>query len=361
MYDRDRVLDSVDLAALADEVLGGHHGSDRSSTWPCPNPDHAQTGRTPPVTIFRSRTGDQRWHCHGCGAGGTAIDLVMTTQHVDVREALETLAARGGLSEDEHPLRPPRRCTPRATPPERVTDPDGLSAFVDSCARRLWTPQGRPVRSWLNRVRGLPDEILHLNRIGADPGARQPRPAGMPTAGWAAVLPVHRHGEPVFAQLRVLGSSRLRYLNAASTLARNPRVAAYEPAERQGSCVVVTEGVIDALSAAAGGLRGIAMLGAAVPDPMQPSRSANALVDRLAEMDGRLVLALDADDAGQRGAERLQALLADCRPDTIRIRPPAHSKDLNDWMLRAGADWPAQLTGEVRLAIDCTNTRSLTR
>ena len=65
MYDRDRILDSVDLASLADEVLGEHHGPDRSPTWPCPNPNHAQTGRTPPVTIFRSNTGDERWHCHG--------------------------------------------------------------------------------------------------------------------------------------------------------------------------------------------------------------------------------------------------------------------------------------------------------
>lgn len=361
MYDRDRILDSVDLASLADEVLGEHHGPDRSPTWPCPNPNHAQTGRTPPVTIFRSNTGDERWHCHGCGAGGTAIDLVMTTQNVDVRQALEALAARNGISEEDRPLRRPRRCTPRHTAAAGVTDPDGLASFIDACARRLWQQEGRPVRRWLNRVRGLPDDVLHLNRIGADPGARQPRPAGMPAAGWAAVLPVHRDGEPVFAQIRVLGSSRLRYLNAASTLAPNPRIAEYTPADRQGSCVVVTEGVLDALSAAAGGLRGVALLGASVPDPSRPSASSNALVDRLTNIEGRLVLALDGDEAGQRGADRLQALLEERRPDIVRVTPPAHVNDLNDWMLRASDDWSGQLTGEVRLAIDCTRARSLAR
>ncbi len=135
MYDRDRILDSVDLASLADEVLGEHHGSDRSPTWPCPNPNHAQTGSTPPVTIFRSNTGDERWHCHGCGAGGTAIDLVMTTQNVDVREALEALAARSGISEEDRPLRRTRRCTPRHVPSDGVTDPDGLASYVDACAK----------------------------------------------------------------------------------------------------------------------------------------------------------------------------------------------------------------------------------
>ena len=79
MHDRDAILAAVDLAALADELLGSRRGTARSPTWPCPNAQHAQTGRTPPVTVFRSQQGHERWHCHGCGAGGTAIDLVLAT------------------------------------------------------------------------------------------------------------------------------------------------------------------------------------------------------------------------------------------------------------------------------------------
>lgn len=361
MYDRDRILHSIDLAALADDVLGGHHGSERSPTWPCPDPNHAQTGRTPPVTIFRSNAGDERWHCHGCGAGGTAIDLVIATQHVDVRDALEILAARAGVTEDGRPLRKPHRRPVRRPAPDRVVDAEGLATYVEDCARRLWTPEGRPVRHWLTNARGLPDDVLHHNMIGADPGSSQPRPAGMPAARWAAVLPVHRNGEPVFAQLRVLGSGRLRYLNAASTLAPNPRIASYEPPERHGSCIVVTEGVIDALSATAAGLRGVALLGASVPDPSRPSAASAELIERLAGMDGRLVLALDADDAGQRATHRLHELLADRRPDTVRVSPPPGVNDLNDWMRLAGDHWPEQLTGEVRLAIDSARSTSLVR
>src|SRR3954470_13795052 len=99
MYDRDAIVASVDLPGLADELLGGRRGTDRSPMWPCPNPQHAQTGRTPPVSIFTSRRGEQRWRCHGCGTGGTAIDLVMACCRIDARHAMDQLARRVGIDD----------------------------------------------------------------------------------------------------------------------------------------------------------------------------------------------------------------------------------------------------------------------
>lgn len=80
MFDRDALLAAVDLRALADDLLGPPSGGGRSPMWPCPSAQHAQTGRTPPVSIFTSRRGEQRWRCHGCGDGGTAIDLVLAVR-----------------------------------------------------------------------------------------------------------------------------------------------------------------------------------------------------------------------------------------------------------------------------------------
>lgn len=359
MHDRDQILERTDLAGLADEILGPHHGPDRSPTWPCPNPNHAQTGRTPPVTIFDGHAGFERWHCHGCGAGGTAIDLVMAVRGIDVRDALEALATRSGLRNMTVPETPDHRCS-RRRPPRTVTDPSGLAAYIDDCSARLWTDDGARVRRWLTEARGIPEDVLRVSRIGADPGSWQDRPTGMPTVGWAAVLPVLRDGEPVFAQLRSLGTGRLRYLNASSDLAPNPRVALYQPYEQRGSCIVVTEGVLDALSAAAAGFRSVALLGASVPDPSRPSGVAAELRDRLTDLDGRLVLALDNDDAGRRGSDRLLALLGD-RPDTVRVAPPTAVKDLNGWMRSVGDEWPAVLSDSMRTAIDITRTPSLGR
>ncbi|HNH39707.1 MAG TPA: hypothetical protein PK912_14785, partial [Microthrixaceae bacterium] len=96
MYDREALLAATDLSALADDLIGGHAGSTRSPMWTCPNPNHVQTGRPPPLSIFRGHQGDQRWRCHGCGDGGSAIDLVLACKGGTVRDALEFLAERAG-------------------------------------------------------------------------------------------------------------------------------------------------------------------------------------------------------------------------------------------------------------------------
>ena len=56
MYDRDALLAALDLRALADDLLGHRSGGGRSPMWPCPNAQHAQSGRTPPVSIFTATT-----------------------------------------------------------------------------------------------------------------------------------------------------------------------------------------------------------------------------------------------------------------------------------------------------------------
>lgn len=359
MFDRDRIVEATDLAALADEVLGPRRGTSRSASWPCPSAQHAQTGRTPPVSVFRSGRGEERWHCHGCGIGGSAIDLVMAARGVTVGEAIEGLAGRAGIRDavvaDGRLGRAagrPIKAVTTARPP--MGDSAGLVAFVDECAERLWRPEGRVVLHWLTEVRGLPEEVLALNRIGADPGRqRQSRPDGMPSSGRAAVLPVLEAGRPVFAQLRPVNPlpERPRYLNAASRLASNPRVGVYEPPEAVGRCVVVTEGVLDALSANAAGFRAAAVLGAAlVGDHGSP------VADRLARLNSPLVLAFDADEAGQRGAKALQGVLRKRAARSARLHLPAGANDLNAWMVRS-RDWQQAFRSAVRTALTTSPER----
>jgi hypothetical protein len=131
MYDRDAIIAAVDLRALADELSGPGAGGRRSSSWRCPNPQHVQTGRTPPVTIFTSRRGEPRWRCHACGAGGTAIDLVMACRGLDIGEALAFLARRVG-----QPVAPPSWSRPsrRSLPDRRAAE--APPACRDPCPAR---------------------------------------------------------------------------------------------------------------------------------------------------------------------------------------------------------------------------------
>lgn len=343
MYDRDGILAAVDLPALADELLGARRGA-RVPTWPCPSETHAQTGRTPPVTVFTTRRGEQRWTCHGCGESGTAIDLVMAAHHIDVKSALEWLAARTGVTpcrdaaSRSRSVRPPR---PAVEPPPRPPDP-AIDGYVAACESALWSRHGEPARRWLTEVRVLPPDLLRAHRVGFDPGPRHvSRPDGVPRAA-GIVLPVlDAGGRAVFTQTRCLDvrGDRPRYLNCAARAAPNPRIALYRPTPPVGTCVVVCEGAIDALSVAATGRRSAAVLGAALAD----ERVARDLVD----LGAPLVIAFDADSAGDAGAHRLQGLVHGLGRPAVRLRPPAPAGDLNAWMA-ASPDWDASLSAALR-------------
>jgi hypothetical protein len=352
VYDRDALIGAVDLRALADELLGTSRGGRRSGTWRCPNPQHRQTGRTPPVTIFTSRRGEPRWRCHGCGAGGTAIDLVMACRRVDVREAFDYLARIVGQpiapASWTRPARRPFVARRSARSTGGCRDPEALTDYVLSCARTLWKPRGRTVRQWLTGDRGLPADVLRANSVGADlgPGC-QPRPEGMPrTAG--AVLPVMADGVAVYAQVRVPHprADRPRYLNPRADLAPNPRLAPIRPADCDHPEVVITEGAIDGLSAAAAGYRAVAVLSAGYPD--------RVVAHALSRVPYSLVIAFDPDDAGRAGANRLAALLAaEHRPAAV---VDLGDGDLNDALVRA-RQWPAALAHHLSDAVARARSR----
>jgi hypothetical protein len=342
MYDREALLAAVDLADLADDLLGAHVGPLRSPKWHCPNPQHAQTGRTPPLSIFHSHHGEQRWRCHGCGDGGTAIDLVVACKGGNVRDALDFLAGRVGHHDCGDDWSPPAPPAVERSPVDRACrDPEGLRRYVDECAERLWKPEGRAIRRWLTNVRGIPTDVLDANRIGADLGARrQERPDGMPRA-LGAVLPTIAQGEVTYAQIRVPhpDPGRPRYLNPTSDLAPNPRVTRMRPVDCRRPEVIVTEGAIDALSAATAGYRAVGVLSAAYGD--------EAVAAALARLRRPLVLALDADEAGKAASARLAALL-EARGRTP-VRLDIREGDLNDAMRRSD-HWPAHLDHAVEQA-----------
>ncbi|RMH80570.1 MAG: toprim domain-containing protein [Actinomyces sp.] len=336
MYDRDALLAATDLRSLADDLLGPGHGRGRSRMWPCPNPNHAQTGRTPPVSIFTSRRGEQRWRCHGCGDGGTAIDLVLACHGSTIRDAMAYLAARAG--HHERPCQPPVSKPIRRPAPTREAagcyDLDGLNRYVDECAERLWHPEATRLRHWLTHTRGLPAEVLARNRIGADLGPRrQPRPDGMPRAS-GVVLPVITARRATYAQIRIPNPRPdwSRYLNPSGKLAANPRLARIRPPAVQHPEIIITEGMIDALTAATAGYRTVALLSAAYAD--------EAAAVALAKLPHPLVIALDPDQAGQAAAQQLAALLETRGRQPVVLHLSAG--DLND-MMRTSRNWHGTL------------------
>ena len=338
-YDRDELLARTDLAALADELLGYHVGNGRNARWPSPVPNHLQTGRTPPMSIFIDHRGIERWTCFATGANGTAIDLVVTVTGRSVGDAIGWLAERARLDRPPPDRVPPPWRQPPA-PPQPREPSVALREYVAACERVLWQPAGAAIRRWLVDERGLDADVLRRNRIGADPGPRTlPRAEGLPRHGPAAVLPaLGDDGELLYLQARYLHPppGRGKYDNPAAKHGRNPRLAPIEPTAASAAITVVTEGVPDALACATGGYRAVALLGAGVPD-----RRAAAW---LAERAGPLVVIFDADDAGRSGSRRLVELLADAGRGDVATVPP-RAADINAWLTAAGRERFARQLG----------------
>lgn len=220
-------------------------------------------------------------------------------------------------------------------PPARTPQVVSLDVYVEQCADRLWRPDGERARWRLGVERGLPDDVLAVTRVGADPGgAFQARPEGVAAAGPAVVVPAVEDGRVVAVHLRPLAT-------AARPTAPHPGVIVVQPVNVRGPCVVVTDDVFDALSACAGGYRAAAV----VPDA---ERGSLWPVDQLLRLGAPLVFAV-AD--GADAAEGLRGELVTAGARVARLHLPGPG-GLNEQMVRAN-DWSGELAGAMRVAWAC--------
>jgi len=343
------LLASVDLEALADELLGGHRGTGRSAVWPSPVPGHPQTGKSPPMSIFTDRRGVQRWTCWATGTSGTAIDLVAVARGLDVADAIRWLEQRHGRFD---PPAPPRRAR---TPPPRVGPSAELLGYVAACRQRLWDPEGAAALRWLHVTRRLSTAVLHANQIGFDPGPQRLwRPSGLPRQGAGIVIPTFdRAGTVVYAQTRyrrgVAAASGRKYDNPSARHGTKPRLS--WPCDDLTTAVsaptLVCEGVIDAMTVIGAGYQAVALLAAG---------DASSAAAELAVIDGPLVLAVDNDAAGAAAVCALVATLTAAGHTSVAtLRVPA---DLNELAQRCGQTFPAVLRAVVRGCRPATPERS---
>jgi len=327
------VLDRIDLAVLLDELAQPSDRLGPGRKWHCPIADHDD--RHASVTMFRDRHGHERWRCWSADHRGDAVDLVAGVRRCDRLEAVDWLATRAGMIPDR-PLPPIAiKRTPRST---TATEPSPLvERYVRLCESVLRGPQGRDVRDWLHG-RGLTDETIHANRIGADPGRNlMRRERGLPCgAGVAAVLPaLDSAGHVVYVQARYLDpdSTGRKYDNPSSAIAPHPRLAYPTSRGERAGVLLVCEGLPDALTASQAGYRSVALLGAHAPDASVASRLANYAANH----DLDIAIAADPDSAGRRLTATITELLGRQQVDACSITPP-DGLDLNAWAL-ADSNW----------------------
>jgi DNA primase len=362
LLDRDELLARTDLSDLATQICGPAKGRGRSARWHCPNPEHPD--EHPSMGIYLNGHGLQRWKCHSCGEGGTAVDLLMISTSMSAGEALRDLAQRAGI--DPGPSRPgPNHTTGGArgratTGPPTLKPPvlkqpappaahaPAIERFVAAAERLLTEPVAGLAQRKL-RERGLSEPILRANRIGFDPGpAVLPRPKGLPRRSPGIVYPVldPQTGQAIYYQVRSLSprdATDHKYDQPSTAMAPNPKIAAIRSTQAQElGLLAITEGIPDGLTAVQAGARAVAVLGV--------SHAGTDTADDLARKiltehpSAAYAVCFDPDRAGLVAGNNLADRLAHHGAAVAKILPPRGLLDLNAWWQADRHELAAQLT-----------------
>jgi DNA primase len=341
---RDRVRDAVDFVELVSARTDLRRAGPSNYEGLCPFHEE----RTPSFGIDPIQ---KVYYCFGCQAGGDVFKFVQETENVDFKGALELLADRCGI-ELEREQEDPAQARKRQERERLLQLLARTSAYYERC---LWeSPEAARARDYL-LGRGLGEEILREFHVGYAPSA------------WDRVLTGSLRGGFTEAELyatglaqrsqenrrlydrfrsrimfpladnrgRVLGfgaralsaEQRPKYLNTSDNTVYHKGLHLYGSdlarahAAKAGQ-TILCEGYTDVIALHQAGFRNtVGLMGTALTAEQ---------VSELARMAPTVLLALDADSAGQEAMLRAAGLAAK-RKLELRVVP-----------LPAGAD-PAEL------------------
>jgi DNA primase len=359
----ERVKQAVDIV----EVISAHTDLRRQGArWVGLCPFHEE--RTPSFSVD---AGEKLYHCFGCGVGGDTIKFVEEKEGLGFAEAVELLADRYGVElqrEREDPQAEARRRQRR-----RLGDLlDRVAVFY---ANFLWdSPEAAKAREYL-AGRGLGEETLRAFGVGYAPSAwdtvlvRGQR-AGFEVAELRAVglaqrgrgggeydrfrerimFPIRdRRGRTIGFGGRAMRSDQgAKYVNTAETDFFHKSQVLYgidlakEAIAKAGRAVVV-EGYTDVLALRQAGVgEALAVMGTAITEEQ---------VAALSGMVDEVVLALDADSAGQEAILRAQRVAAGRKVRLQVAAMPAGEDPAEMMAAEGGAErFRALVDGAVELA-----------
>jgi DNA primase len=305
---KERIRATLDLAEVVGEAVALKPAGRERLKGLCPF--HSE--KTP---SFHVHTGRGFYYCFGCGAKGDLFDFVMRTQGVDFAEALQLLGRRAGIEVDVGRA---------AGGGGRRRDLVAVNELAQSFFRaQLHGEGGREALAYL-RGRGLLDESLETWGLGWAPASwdallRHALTEGVRDDDLLAVglisenergrrydrfrgrvtFPIRdRLGRLVGFAGRVLGDEVPKYLNTPETELFDKGSLLYgldraRAAIRERATCLVVEGYMDVIALHQTGFEhAVAALGATLTE---------AQAQELQRLDvERLLLAFDADEAGQR-------------------------------------------------------------
>jgi len=374
----ERVKQAVDIV----EVISAHTDLRRQGArWVGLCPFHEE--RTPSFSVDAQ---EKLYHCFGCGVGGDTIKFVEEKEGLGFAEAVELLADRYGVElerEREDPQAEAKRQQRRR-----------LSELLDRTAifytSYLWdSDEAAKAREYMAQ-RGLGEEVLRAFGVGFAPSAwdkvllrgqragfkvEELRGVGLVQKGRGGgeydrfrsriMFPIRdRRGRTLGFGGRAMRSDQgAKYVNTAETDFFHKSKMLYgidlaKAAIAKAGRAVVVEGYTDVLALYQGGVEeAVGVMGTAITDEQVASLS--GMVDEV-------VLALDADAAGQEAMLRAQRVAAG-RKMRLRVAAMPAGEDPAEMMaseggaerFRALIDGAVELTAfQVGLVLERTDVSS---
>jgi DNA primase len=348
---RDRVRDAVDFVELVSARTELRRAGPSRMEGLCPFHDE----RTPSFGIDPAQ---KVYHCFGCQASGDVFTFVQETEGVDFKGALELLAERYGVElqrEQEDPREAERR-----RQRERLLEL--LKRTAGYYERYLWeSSEAAHAREYL-AGRGLGEQALREFRVGYAPSAwdrvlrasregkysnREVYDAGLAQRSKQSGQLYDRFRARIMFPLsdmrgrvlgfgaRAMGDGRgPKYLNTSDNELYHKGRHLYggdlarAHAARAGS-VIVCEGYTDVIALHQAGMRNaVGLMGTALTAEQ---------VGELDRMAKTVLLALDADSAGQEAMLRASGLAAK-RKLELRVVPLPAGADPAELIQRDGAE-----------------------
>jgi DNA primase len=374
----ERVKQAVDIV----EVISAHTDLRRQGTrWVGLCPFHEE--RTPSFSVD---AGEKLYHCFGCGVGGDTIKFVEEKEGLGFAEAVELLADRYGVElerEREDPQAEAKRQQRR-----RLSELlDRTAAFY---ASYLWdSDEAAKAREYMAE-RGLSEEVLRAFAVGYAPSAwdkvllrgqragfkvEELRGVGLVQRGRGGgeydrfrsriMFPIRdRRGRTLGFGGRAMRSDQgAKYVNTAETDFFHKSNMLYgidlaKAAIAKAGRAVVVEGYTDVLALHQAGVEEtVCVMGTAITEEQVASLS--GMVDEV-------VLALDADSAGQEAMLRAQRVAAG-RKMRLKVAAMPAGEDPAEMLaadggaerFRALLDGAMELTAfQVGLVLERTDTSS---
>jgi DNA primase len=347
---KDRVRDAVDFVELVSARTDLRRAGANSYTGLCPFHDE----RSPSFDIDPAQ---KLYYCFGCQAAGDVFTFVQETENVDFNGALELLADRCGV-ELEREREDPREAQRRRGRERLLELLTRTSAYYERC---LWdSDEALRAREYL-LGRGLGEEVLREFHVGYAPSAWDRVLTGSLRGGFTEAelyasglaqrsqqngRPYDRFRARIMFPLadmrgRVLGfgaralrdEQRPKYLNTSDNTIYHKGAHLYGAhlarthAARAGQ-TILCEGYTDVIALHQAGMRNaVGLMGTALT-PEQ--------VGGLVRMAPTVLLALDADSAGQEAMLRA-ATLASRRKLELRVVPLPAGTDPAELVQREGA------------------------